>query len=272
MINSSIVDYYNQFDEWGRLDREPIEFLVNWHYMRSSLPAQGHILDIGAGPGKYSMALAQHGYEVTLADLTPRLVDIARDKAEELGLTEQFRGFHVADATNLNCYEDQIFDAALMLGPLYHLQEEADRSRAARELHRITKTGGLVFVAFMTRTRHLMTSLSDPQQWKPNHEPEGIAAFAQTGKFNHTDAGRFTGAYYYNIDEIEPFMEAHGFRTIQLIGSSSIAGGMRGERLDYWQSFGEERFREIMDLVYREAANRSNLGASSHLLYIGRAQ
>lgn len=272
MGERSIVDYYNQFDEWGRLDREPIEFLVNWHYMRSSLPAQGHILDIGAGPGKYAMALAQHGYEVTLADLTPRLVDIARGKAEELGITKQFRGFHAADATDLSRFDDQAFDAALMLGPLYHLQEEADRSRAASELHRITKRGGLVFVAFMTRPRHLMTSLAEPLNWKPNHEPEGITSFAQTGTFNHTDEGRFTGAYYYEIETIEPFMEAHGFRTIQLIGSSSIAGSMRGERFDYWHSFGEERFRSIMDLVYREAANRFNLGASSHLLYIGRAE
>jgi ubiquinone/menaquinone biosynthesis C-methylase UbiE len=272
MGNSSIVDYYNQFDEWGRLDREPIEFLVNWHYMRSSLPAHGHIVDIGAGPGKYAMALAQHGYEVTLADLTPRLVDIAKDKAEQLGLAEQFRGFQVADATDLSQYADEAFDAALMLGPLYHLQLDADRSRAAKELHRITKHGGLVFVAFMTRTRHLMTSLADPLQWKPNHEPEGLTAFAQTGKFNHADVGRFTGAYYYEIDAIEPFMEAHGFRTVQLIGSSSIAGGMRGEKFEYWQSFGEERFRSIMDLVYREAANRFNLGASSHLLYIGQAE
>jgi ubiquinone/menaquinone biosynthesis C-methylase UbiE len=270
--SSSIVDYYTQFDEWGRLDREPIEFLVNWHYIRSCLPAQGHILDIGAGPGKYSMALAQHGYEVTLADLTPRLVDIARDKAEQLGVSQQFRGFHVADATDLSRYEDEAFDAALMLGPLYHLQEEADRSRAVSELHRVTKRGGLVFVAIMTRTRHLMTSLASPEQWKPNHEPEGIAAFEQTGKFNHTDTGRFTGAYYYEIDAIEPFMEAHGFRGMQLIGSSSIAGGMQGEKLAYWQSFGEERFRTIMNLVYREAANRFNLGTSSHLLYIGRAE
>ncbi|GMK42716.1 hypothetical protein PCCS19_57760 [Paenibacillus sp. CCS19] len=271
-MGSSIVEYYNQFDEWGRLDREPIEFLVNWYYMRRSLPAQGHILDIGAGPGKYAMALAQHGYEVTLADLTPRLVDIAKSIAEQLDITQQFRGFDVADATDLTRYGDAAFDAALMLGPLYHLQQDADRIRAVRELHRVTKRGGLVFVAFMTRTRHLMTSLADPLQWKPNHEPEGLIAFAQTGEFNHTDAGRFTGAYYFGIDEIEPFMEAQGFRTIALIGSSSIAGSLRAERFDYWHSFGEERFQEIMDVVYREAANRFNLGSSSHLLYIGQAE
>jgi len=92
-----VIRYYQSFDEWGRLDREPLEFRINWHYIKRYLPPGGSILDNGAGPGKYSMALAQHGYRVTLTDITPRLVDIARKKAAE-GLMDQFDGFFVADA------------------------------------------------------------------------------------------------------------------------------------------------------------------------------
>ncbi|WP_349237169.1 methyltransferase domain-containing protein [Bacillus sp. REN3] len=83
---SKIINYYNQFDEWGRLEREPIEFQVNWHYIKKYMPRTGYVLDNGAGPGKYSMELAKEGYKVTLTDLTPRLVGIAKDKAKELEL------------------------------------------------------------------------------------------------------------------------------------------------------------------------------------------
>ncbi len=48
---SDIISYYNTFDEWGRLEREPVEFQVNWHYIKKYLPSAGHILDNGAGPG-----------------------------------------------------------------------------------------------------------------------------------------------------------------------------------------------------------------------------
>lgn len=65
-----VVDYYSSFDEWGRLDREPLEFQVNWHFIKSKIPANGIILDNGAGPGKYSMELAKLGYHVTLSDNT----------------------------------------------------------------------------------------------------------------------------------------------------------------------------------------------------------
>ena len=65
-----------------------------------------------------------------------------------------------------------------------------------------------------------------------------IKEFVRTGIFNHSDEGRFTGAYYFNLEDIKPFMEAHGFKTIKLIGSSSIAGSFKAEQFDYWRSVG----------------------------------
>ena len=112
----AIIDYYQQFDEWGRLDREPIEYKVNWHYMKKYLPSSGHILDNGAGPGKYSMALAKEGYHVTLSDLTPKLVEVAKERAIEFNLQQQFHDFLVADARNLEQLPNEQFDAALCLG------------------------------------------------------------------------------------------------------------------------------------------------------------
>lgn len=130
----NVINYYNRFDEWGRLDREPVEFKVNWHYIKEYLPNTGHVLDNGAGPGKYSMELAKEGYKVTLTDLTPKLVEVAKTKADELNIRGQFLGFYAADARDLNMLPDEHFDASLMLGPMYHLQEEKDRVKALEEL------------------------------------------------------------------------------------------------------------------------------------------
>jgi len=151
-----VIRYYDSFDEWGRLDREPVEFLVNLHHIRMKLPSRGRILDIGAGPGKYSIALARLGYDVTLADLSPRLVELAKFKARESGLDSQFNGIHVADARDLSLFAEEQFDACLMLGPMYHLQTEEDRIKAVNELCRVTVKDGLVFVAFMSRIKLLL--------------------------------------------------------------------------------------------------------------------
>ncbi|UVI31161.1 class I SAM-dependent methyltransferase [Paenibacillus spongiae] len=265
-----VVKYYEIFDEWGRLDREPVEFIVNAAHIRQHLPSSGRIADIGGGPGKYSLALAEAGYEVTLIDLVPRLVEQARSRAAELQLDQRFVGFHVADARDLGQWPDEHFDACLLLGPLYHLQNKEDRIRAAAEMNRVTKKGGLVFAAFMSRIRHLTTSILYPQAWKPNHTIEGIDSFLESGIFDHHDEGRFTGAYFAEIEEIEPFMQSSGFACEKLIASGSIAGGMTVEQWDYWRMQGDDVYRKVIERIVTAAESPYILGASSHIMYIGR--
>ncbi|MCQ6562684.1 class I SAM-dependent methyltransferase [Paenibacillus mendelii] len=266
----NVMKYYQSFDEWGRLDREPVEFIVNMAHIQRYLPSRGRIADIGAGPGKYALALARAGHEVTLIDLVPRLVEQARSKAAELQLERQFAGFHVADARDLHEWPDDHFDACLLLGPLYHLQNEEDRIRAVSEVNRITKKEGFIFAAFMTRIRHFTTSLLYPEAWKPNHTIEGIDSFLASGIFNHTDEGRFTGAYFFDIERISPFMQSSGFECVKLIGSGSIAGGMTVDQWDYWRKQGPDVYRKVIERMIEAAENPYILGASSHVMYIGR--
>ncbi|MBP1991888.1 ubiquinone/menaquinone biosynthesis C-methylase UbiE [Paenibacillus eucommiae] len=267
---NNVIDYYSRFDEWGRLEREPLEFTINWHYMNKYLPQSGKVLDNGAGPGKYAMELAKLGYEVTLSDLTPKLVETAREKAAELGLEERFNGFHVLNATHLDGIPDESYDASLMLGPLYHLQQEEERMAAVKELYRVTKKNGIVFAAFQTRLRMLLTSIQHPQFWKPNDHMEAIHHFYETGIFNHSDEGRFTGAYYFEVEGIKPFMESNGFETIDLIGSSGVGLLMTKEQKEYWAEQGEEENEKLNQFIIQTAAEPSILGISSHLLYIGK--
>jgi ubiquinone/menaquinone biosynthesis C-methylase UbiE len=266
----TIIDYYSSFDEWRRLDREPLEFQINWHYIKKYLPKTGKILDNGAGPGKYAIRLAQDGYKVTLTDLTPKLVETAKEKVNELGLINQFDGFYVADARDLSVLKSEQFDASLMMGPMYHLQLEHNRDAAVKELYRVTKKDGIVYVAFMPRIRHVLTSLLFPQHWKPNDNMDSIKEFLRTGIFNHSDKGRFTGAYYFNIEDIKPFMESHGFETLNLIGSTNIGAALSPEQWEYWKNRGEHELTQLIDLLKETATNPYVLGISTHLLYIGR--
>lgn len=271
-MTNPIIDYYNSFGEreWSRLDREPLEFMVNWHYINKYLPASGSILDNGAGPGKYAIALAQQGFRMTLADLTPKLVEIAKEKSYELDVESFFDGFHVADARDLSEFANDSFDASLMLGPLYHLQHEDDRRTAVQELHRVTKNGSYVFIAFRSRTNHALASLLSPNHWRPNDNMNAIQTFMNDGIFNHTDEGRYTGAYFYNVEDINPFMESNGFQSVALIGSTNIGALLSEEQLSYWRQKGEEEYNRLIDFLIQSAEDPSLLGISSHLLYIGR--
>jgi ubiquinone/menaquinone biosynthesis C-methylase UbiE len=226
------------------------------------------VIDNGAGPGKYAMELAKLGYQVTLSDLTPKLVDTAKEKAKQFGLEKHFSEFLVRDARNLFGLETNQFDASLMLGPLYHLQSEEDRVQAIQELRRVTKVGGVVFVAVRPRVRKVLTALMFPTQWKPLDNMTAIKEFKKNGVFNHADKGRFTGAYFFNIEDIKPFFESNGFETLELLSSTGIGERLTPENWDYWRARGEEEM--LMELIYESAADPYLLGNASHLLYIGR--
>ena len=73
-------------NEWERLDRHKVEFELSKRYMNRYIKPNDKVLDLGGGPGKYSLYLAERGCDVTLADLSPKNVDFALKKAKELGL------------------------------------------------------------------------------------------------------------------------------------------------------------------------------------------
>jgi SAM-dependent methyltransferase len=76
-----IKNHYSQNAEWERLYRNAwhrLEYDTTLYFLKKYLPSQGRVLDAGGGPGRYTIALAQLGYDMVLFDLTPKLLEIAR--------------------------------------------------------------------------------------------------------------------------------------------------------------------------------------------------
>lgn len=157
-----------------------------------------------------------------------------------------------------------------MMGPLYHLQKEEARIKAAQELYRVTKKGGIVFAAFRSRAHHMYASLQSPDHWKPNDSIDQVQSFLVNGTFDHQEKGRFTGAYFYRVEDIAPFMEKTGFQTAALIGSTAIGAALNENSWNLWKGKGDQEFRKFIELLIETAKDPSLLGISSHLLIIGK--
>ena len=115
-----IIDKYTEYDEDARLisDRgHNVEYLTTMRYIQKFLKPGDKILEIGAATGRYSIALAKMGYEVTAVDLVPKHVEIMKSKTRRL---KNFKCM-VADALDLSQFEDNSFDVVLNFGPMYHL-------------------------------------------------------------------------------------------------------------------------------------------------------
>lgn len=98
--------------------------------------APGPIADIGCGPGAHSRALAARGYEVTGLDASPRMVEVARERAASDNATLTFQ---VADATERLPFGDGSLGGVLSILLIQHLN---DPSAFVGEAARCLRPGG----------------------------------------------------------------------------------------------------------------------------------
>jgi ubiquinone/menaquinone biosynthesis C-methylase UbiE len=141
-----LTEYYNNYDEDGRLASKhgQVEFLTTMKYINKFLKKGMRVLEVGAGTGRYSLTIAEKGFQVDAIELIKHNIDILKSKVTENNNINVKQG----NAIDLSCYEDETFDITLLLGPLYHLFNEEDKKQAISEAIRVTKKGGVVFVSY----------------------------------------------------------------------------------------------------------------------------
>ena len=151
MDRDKIRDYYSHDIEANRLDLEIFKLegirtkeIIERYFQKNNL----EILDVGGGAGYYSFWLWEKGHNVTLVDLSPVNIELARKHAETSGI--KLHKFETGDAVDLN-FPDEQFDMVLLLGPLYHLNERNERIAALSEAKRVLKPGGIILSAVISR-------------------------------------------------------------------------------------------------------------------------
>lgn len=139
-------NYYGNYDEDGRLRSRHgmVEYLTTMRYVERYLQPGMRILEVGAGTGRYSHALARAGYRVDAVELLEHNINIFRQNMlpdEPVTVTQ-------GNAMDLSAFASDTYDMTLLLGPMYHLFTKDDQLAALSEAIRVTKKGGIVVAAY----------------------------------------------------------------------------------------------------------------------------
>jgi ubiquinone/menaquinone biosynthesis C-methylase UbiE len=264
-----VLGFYARGGESERLDEAyfPLERARTQELVRRHLPAPpGVVLDVGGAAGAYAFWLADAGYEVHLVD--PVLLHVRQAEEASRARTDgRLASARVGDARRLD-FEDASADAVLMLGPLYHLTQRSDRLAALAESRRVLKPGGLLFAAAIARFASLLDGLRGPV-----FEHEGFAAIVEQdlrdGQHrNETGVAQFfTTAFFHVPGELEAEVREAGFAVAGVFAVEGPGAFVP----DFARRWAEPAARaRLLDLVRRVESEPSLLGASPHLLAVGR--
>ena len=253
-----LEEYYNSRDEDSRLlsQHGQVEYLTTMKYIHEyvSFFSSPKILEIGAGTGRYSVALAKEGYSVTAVELVQHNLDVLKSKLDGSESITAIQG----NALDLSAFPDKSFDLTMLLGPLYHLYTWEDKIQAISEAVRVTKPGGYLLVAYcmneptIIQYVFLADHLRDVTEtnmltddWHCKSEPKEIFEL-------------------YRTEDISLLNSAFPVDRMKLIATDGAAHYMRR----FIDEMDRETFAKWLDYHFATCERQDLIGASNHTLDI----
>jgi ubiquinone/menaquinone biosynthesis C-methylase UbiE len=259
---AAFYDEYGE-QEWTRFEEVrmgPANFGVHAEYLRRYVRSGDRVLDVGAGPGRFTIELARLGAEIAVADLSPRQLELNREKVAEAGFEASILDRVVADVTDLSAFADARFDAVVCYGgPLSYVVDHADR--AVAELVRVVRPGGYVLVSAMSLVGAFSHYSDGVLELVARDGPEKLEAVVRTGFLPEEPDYGHLPMRLYRWRELHELLSRHGE-----VVAGAAAGLMRATE----QPATEELRDALVRLELELGAERAAIDGGEHLLAVLR--
>lgn len=246
--------YYNKFNEDKRLlsRHGQVEFFVAMEYIKRVIGKRQNldIIDIGAGTGRYSVALAELGHKLTAVELVNKNVSQIKLKSKNVVAKQ-------GNALNLK-FKDESFDIALLFGPTYHLFTHEDKLKAINEAKRVLRKDGVLLIMYLTNEYAFITyAIKEGNLQKVLNENKIDENFNCVT----TEDDLYS---YVRLEEINKLKDDAGMKRLQIIGVDGATDYIR----PFINKLSDEDF-EIYKRYQLSICERPELlGASSHIMDI----
>jgi len=256
-----IESYYSNYNEDARLGHRygKVEFLTTMRYIEKYLQPGAKVLEIGAGTGRYSRAIADMGYIVEAIELVPHNIEVFKSLVTE----KQNISVSQGNALDLNMLQDKTFDITLVLGPMYHMYNEADKRQVISEAMRVTKPGGVVFVAYCISDATIYG-----EAFNKNRLP--VAEYMEKGKIDpDTFATTSLPEDIFELvrkEDIDRLMSGFSARRLHYVGTDMITNLMRGS-IAYMS---DEKFELYLRFHFAVCERADMVGLTHHSLDVFR--
>lgn len=266
---SLIEKHYNKHPEDLRLLRRHgmVEFETTMYHLRrylqdmvaSTSDGDGcdasslQLLDIGAGTGRYASVLMAEGYRVKAVELVKRNIDVFKKRDPKADVVQ-------GDARSMPFLATGMADVTLLLGPLYHLMGEDEKLKALNEAKRVTKSGGLIFVAYLMNEYSILSYCFDEDRIG------GLLERGVVDKDFHVRVQPDELYDYVRLDDINRLNAKAGLERVTIFSPDGAADYMR-TRLN---QMSDETFAHFMEYQKVISERPDLIGAGSHVVDVVR--
>lgn len=255
-----LKEYYDHYNEDDRLLKKHgnVEYITTMKYIHEYLHHGNKICEIGAGTGRYSLALAAQGYSVTAIELIKtNLEKLQSQITDTMDITCM-----QANALDLSNIPDHSFDVTLLLGPMYHLYTKEDQIQALKEALRVTKKNGYLFVAYcMNEATMIQFAFLKNQVIKLQKEHKITEDYHA---ISHEE-DVFTMYRIEEIDSLNSLVDAHRIKILATDGATNYIK-------NYIDQCDEDTFKEWLAYHLATCERKDLIGASNHTLDILQKQ
>ena len=259
---AAISAYFDQLglQEWDRFDPtlgDRVSLALHSRVLQQLMPPQSRVLEIGAGPGRFTEQLHALGCRITIADISPEQLRLNEERARARGFAESIDGWHHLDICDLGRFDDEAFDAVLAFGgPLSYVFERRDD--ALRECQRVLRPGGVLLLSVMslwgTLHRHLAGVLTLPES-----ATRDIVATGDLTPVN--DPGSAHHCHMFRAAELRAFLDRPGLELIWLSASSALTTGLEPSIVP-----DERSWQVLLDFEAMACTEAGYLDAGTHLI------
>jgi len=258
-------EYFNEHvqEETERLTvKNPLEFMLTTYMMERYIGEKDQsILDIGSGPGAYSLYFARKGHPVTSLDIAINELAVLEQasRAEGLGIN-----IVCADAAD-NYLPGKRFDHIFVMGPLYCMCDERLRIRILQNAVDHLKPGGYLYCSFLTTISQLLDDVrfGPGAVYKKGHigHVDGLADAVRSGDDFSTSQFHFS-----SIDGVPELMGRLNIEKVAYFGQRGIFSAAE----DKLKDFPKEEKELWVSIAKRLMETKESLYSSEAVMFIGQ--
>jgi SAM-dependent methyltransferase len=259
---AAIAAHFDQLGprEWDRFDRtlgDRVSLALHSRVLRQFIVPGSQVLEIGAGPGRFTEQLSALGCQITVGDISPEQLRLNEDTARNRGFADKVRSWNQLDICDLTQFPLATFDAVVAFGgPLSYVFDR--REGALTECLRVLRPGGVLLLSVMslwgTLHRHLGAVLALPES--------ANRSIVATGDLTaENDPSSTHHCHMFRATELRAFLDRPELQLLWLSASSAITTGLDPALLP-----DERSWPFLLDVEARACTEAAYLDAGTHLI------